>query len=136
MLTLNIFLQVLKQKINYAERVIKTIKLKFFKYMTHKESSQWVSELEKFTSKYNKSYHRSIKMSPSKAVNADTYKVWKNQYQPLKGISYKKTKYKYEVGDQVKISYLSGMFDREYSEKWSTEVFTVIEKKKSVYPEV
>ena len=121
-------------KANYAERVIKTIKLKLFKYLTYKESENWVSELEKFTKGYNKSFHRSLKMSPLEALDADSYKVWQNLYQPIHGIdynNYKKGKYKYEVGDQVKISYLKGTFDREYSEKWSTEVFRIIERKKN-----
>ena len=79
---------------NYTERVIKTIKLKIFKYLTYKEGESWVSELEKITKGYNKSFHRSLKMSPLEALDADSYKVWQNVYQPIQGIDYKNYKKK------------------------------------------
>ena len=89
-------------KANYAERVIKTIKLKLFKYLTYKESENWVSELEKFTKGYNKSFHRSLKMSPLEALDADSYKVWQNLYQPIHGIDYNN----YKKGKKAKDHYL------------------------------
>ena len=33
------------------------------------------------------------------------------------------------MGDKVKISYLKRQFDREYSERWSGEIFTIVERK-------
>ena len=41
----------------------------------------------------------------------------------------KRVKFKYKVGDRVKISYLKNSFDREYAEKWSDEIFTIIDRK-------
>ena len=37
--------------------------------------------------------------------------------------------FKYKIGDSVKVSYLKRKFDREYSERWSGEIFTIIERK-------
>ena len=47
-------------KANYAERVIKTIKLKIIKYLTTKETFRWIDELDNLTYSYNNSKHRSI----------------------------------------------------------------------------
>ena len=51
-------------KANFAERVIKTIKLKIFKYFTKSETFRWVDVLSDLTRGYNNSIHRSIRMSP------------------------------------------------------------------------
>ena len=56
-------------KADYAERVIKTIKLKIAKYWSSKETFKWVDELQNITFSYNNSKHRSIKMSPMEAKN-------------------------------------------------------------------
>ena len=104
-------------KANYAERVIKTLKLKIRKYFTSKETFRWVDVLQDLTFSYNHSTHRSIKMTPSEAISEDPYSVWLNQYgektrvqsptrkSSLRGTKYPKI-YKFKVGDRVKISYL------------------------------
>ena len=132
-------------KANFAERVIKTIKLKIFKYFSNEETFRWINILSDLTNGYNDSIHRSIRMSPRDAKSSDPYKVWKNQYgkinypksyfsaQKIKknlisGIQGRK-KFKYNITDRVKIPYMKKSFDREYSEKWTGEIFTVIDRK-------
>ena len=129
-------------KANYAERVIKTLKLKIRKYLTSKETFRWVDVLQDLTFNYNHSSHRSVKMPPAKAMSEDPYTVWSNQYgekiqsseaykekkSSLRGTKYPKI-YKFKVGDRVKISYLKSTWDREYSEKWTGEIFTIINRK-------
>ena len=130
-------------KANYAERVIKTIKLKIFKHFTAKKTYRWIDELENITSAYNNSKHRTIKMTPTEAKGVNNYVLWRNQYHNIStegngNNQFIKTKrlktkpfrnFKYKGGDRVKISFLKEKFDREYSQKWSTEVFTVIDRK-------
>ena len=74
-------------------------------------------------------------MSPIEAKNkSNSYSLWKNQYktnQSEESSGSKVKTYKFKVGDKVKISYLKKPFDREYSEKWSTEIFTVMSRKKN-----
>ena len=67
-------------KANFAERVIKTIKLKIVKYFTNKETYRWMEILTDLTYGYNQSYHRTIKMSPSEAQDIDSYILWRRQY--------------------------------------------------------
>ena len=123
-------------KANYAERVIKTIKLKIIKYLTANDTFRWIDELDNLTYSYNNSKHRSIGMSPFEASKeGKKYDLWQKQY----GTDRKKKnpklaevsprRYKFRLGDRVKISYLKNQFDREYSEKWTGEIFTIINKK-------
>ena len=132
-------------KANYAERVIKTIKLKIVKYLTANETFRWIDELENLTYSYNNTIHTSIGMSPSVASkDSKKYDLWKRQYgtegKQKENFNQNKKKnpkltettsrrYKFRLGDRVKISYLKNQFDREYSEKWSGEIFTIINKK-------
>ena len=67
-------------KANFAERVIKTIKLKIIKYFTSKETYRWLEILSDLTYSYNISYHRSIKMTPSDAQEVDRFTLWQRQY--------------------------------------------------------
>ena len=53
-------------KANYAERAIKTIKMKLSKYMYNEQTREWSKALTEITSSYNDTYHRSIGMSPAK----------------------------------------------------------------------
>ena len=119
-------------KANYAERVIKTIKLKIVKYLTSNKTFKWVDQLQNITYSYNNSKHRSIKMSPNEAKNSNKHTLWRNQYKSVQSNNPSQSNiknYKFKVGDKVKISYLKKPFDREYSEKWSTEIFTVMSRK-------
>lgn len=119
-------------KSNFAERVIRTVKSKITHYMTHKQSHEWVSILQDVTKSYNTTFHRSIKMTPAKAREADRITLWKVQYEtvdnPLRNLKSDKSEirtYTLKVGDQVKISFLKKAFERAYDEKWSREVFII-----------
>ena len=122
-------------KANYAERIIQTIKTKLTKYMNHKETLEWVSVLPDVMHSYNNTYHRSIKVTPNQALTVDDTKLWKIQYGPKmstqeKGQHKARTKklYEFDVGDRVKISYLRSVFERAYDQRWTDEIFTVIDR--------
>ena len=50
-------------KASIAERVIRTIKSKIFKYLTHKNTKKYVDVLNQIVSSYNNSAHRGLKRS-------------------------------------------------------------------------
>ena len=133
-------------KANYTERVIKTIKSKIMKYLNDKETLRWIDILSDLIYGYNNSMHRSIKMSPKDARSKNPYLVWKTQYDNLKYPkkffnSKKQSKipkfiqtlkpkgFRFNISDRVKISHLKNMFNKEYSKKWSGEIFSVINRK-------
>ena len=117
-------------KANYAERAIKTIKGKIFKYFSKNQTYKYIDKLQDFVYGYNHTIHRSIKMAPADVTPKVEAALWKQQYiQPyLKSKKKKKKKFKYKVGDTVRVSFLREPFDREYHQKWSGEIFTVIQR--------
>ena len=63
-------------KANYAERVIKTIKMKLSKYMYNEQTREWSKALTEITSSYNEMYHQSIGMSPAEAMTMSDEDFW------------------------------------------------------------
>ena len=47
-----------------AERFIRTLKNKIYKYMTSISKNVYIDKLEDIVSKYNNTYHSTIKMKP------------------------------------------------------------------------
>ena len=47
-----------------AERFIKTLKTKIYKYMTSISKNMYIDKLDDIVNEYNNTYHRTIKMKP------------------------------------------------------------------------
>ena len=122
-------------KVAHAERLIKQLKKNLFKYMDENNTFRWIDVLDPIVHTYNNVYHRSIKMTPTQARNADQYALWTNQYfdPPIKEkrkTTKRKNKqlYKFKVGDQVKVLADKRPFDREYSQRFTEETFTITDR--------
>ena len=107
-----------------AERFIKTLKSKIYKYMTSISKNVYIDKLNAIVNKYNNTYHTTIKMKPID-VKDNTY------INTNKEINYKDPKFK--VGDYVRISNYKDIFAKGYMPYWSEEVF-VIDRIKNTVP--
>ena len=116
-------------KANYAERVIKTIKHKLFRYIIKHQNHRYIDKLNDVVKSYNTTKHRSLGATPN-SITQDTQDESRlQQYLLRKPNSIKnekrKLKFKYKIGEIVRISHLKAVFDREYSQKWTGELFKV-----------
>ena len=107
-----------------AERFIRTLKNKIYKYMTSISKNVYIDKLDAIVDEYNNIYHTTIKMKPidvkdNTYINAD------------KEINNKDPKFK--VGDHVRISKYKNIFAKGYMPNWSEEVF-VIKKVENTVP--
>ena len=107
-----------------AERFIRTLKSKIYKYMTSISKNVYIDKLNAIVNKYNNTYHTTIKMKPID-VKDNTY------INTNKEINYKYPKFK--VGDYVRISKYKNIFAKEYMPNWSEQVF-VADKIKNTVP--
>ena len=73
---------------------------------------------------YNQSIHRSIKMKPADVTVFNAQDVWRTLYGKQASI----IKYKFKVGDQVKISKYKRVFQKGYLPSWTEESFTVAQR--------
>lgn len=117
-------------KANYAERFIKTLKSKVFRQIISHNKLRYIDHLQDIVKSYNVTKHTSLGMVPKDINKKNEAEVRYDQYLIRK---YKKptpTKYHYKVGDKVRITYTKDKFDREYGQKWSGEIFTVVKRQK------
>ena len=99
-----------------AERFIRTLKSKTYKYMTPISKSVYIDKLDDIVDEYNNTYHTTIKMKPAD-VKDNTY------INVDKEINNKDPKFR--VGDRVRISKYKKSFVKGYIPNWSEEVFVV-----------
>ena len=106
-----------------AERFIRTLKSKIYKYMTSISKNVYIDKLDNIVDGYNNTYHTTIKMKPID-VKDNTY------INANKETNNKDPKFK--VGDRVRISKYKNIY-KGYMPNWSEELF-VIEKIKNTVP--
>ena len=107
-----------------AERFIRTLKNKIYKYMTPISKNVYIDKLDDIVNKYNNTYHRTIKMKPFD-VKPNTF------IESSKEINYEDPKFK--IGDIVRISKYKNIFAKGYVSNWP-EKFFVIKKVKNTVP--
>lgn len=114
-----------EQKSSYAERCIKTLKARLFRYLTRHQTHRWIDVLDDTTQSYNAAYHRSIKMAPRAVTKKDEARLWKLQYPTQQYVKPTTRGFAFRKGDTVRISHVRQPFDREYDERWTMEYFVV-----------
>ena len=107
-----------------AERLIRTLKNKIFKYVTAVSKKVYFDVLDDIVNKYNNTVHRTIKMKPID-VTSGSYADYNEDSNVTK--SY------FKVGDHVRISKYENIFAKGYTQNWSDEVF-VVSKIKNIVP--
>ena len=106
-----------------AERFIRTLKGKIYKYMTSISKNVYIDKLADIVDEYNNTYHTTIKMKfidvkDNTYINTD------------KEINNKDPKFK--VSDHVRISKYKNIFAKGYMPNWSEEVFIIKNVKNTV----
>ena len=113
-----------ERKSAVAERFIRTLTNKIYKYMTSISKNVYIDKLDDIVNKYNNTYHRTIKTKP--------FDVKDNTYINIdKKVNDKDPKFK--VGDPVRISKSKNIFAKGYTPNWSEEVF-IIKRIKNTVP--
>ena len=107
-----------------AERFIRTLNNRIYKYMTSISKNVYIDKLDDIVRKYNNTYHTPMKMKP--------IDVKDNTYIDFKKESNDKNP-KFKVGDHVRISKYKNIFAKVYMPNWSEEIF-VIKKVKNTVP--
>ena len=112
-------------KASVVERFNRTFKNKMYKYFTAKNTLTYINVLPQLVSSYNNTYHRSIKMKPSEVTKANETKVWDTLYG---NDVEKRVRFKFQVGDRVRISKVKRMFEKSYLPNFTEEIFTVYKR--------
>ena len=110
-------------KASVVQRVIPTLKTRMWRYFTAKKTMRYIEVLQDLVDSYNRSKHRSIQKKPINVTQNNEREVWHTLYGERE--KEESVKYKFEVGDQVRISKMKRTFEKGYLPNFSKEIFTV-----------
>ena len=99
-----------------AERFIRPLKSKIYKYTTSITKNVYINKLNDIVGEYNNTYHTTIKMKPVD-VKGNTYIDFKKE------VNDKDPKFK--VSDHLRISKYKHIFAKGYTQYWSEEVLVI-----------
>ena len=112
-----------ERKSAVAERFIRTLKNKIYKYMTSISKYVYIDKLDAMVNKYNNICHKTIKMKPAN-VKSSTYTDFNKENN--------KKSPKFKIGDNFRISKYKNIFAKDYGPNWSEEVFVIKKAKNTV----
>ena len=115
-----------EEKSSIAERWVRTIKEKMWKYFTDNNTYKYIDVLPDLVEDYNNTVHSSTKLTPKEASKKkNELTVWRNLYPDR----YKKYDIipKFSVGDEVRITKKKKVFEKGYTTRWTEEIFTITE---------
>ena len=111
-------------KASVVERFNRTLKSKMYKYFTWKTNLQYIDILQQFVVSYNNTVHRSIKMKPKDVNERNEKQVWETLYKD-KQVTKKPLRFKFQVGDSVRVNKSRMVFEKSYLPGWSEEIFKI-----------
>ena len=113
-----------------VERFNRTLRERLYRLMHWKKSFRYIDDLQKIVQSYNKSYHRTIEMSPAEVTKKNesivTKTIKKNRL-PRKITIGKPL----EIGSFVRITRKKGLFEKGAESGWSKELFKIEERKET-----
>jgi len=108
-------------KASVVERFNRTLKGVMWRYLTRASTGRYIDVLTQLVSSYNNTYHRSIKMTPSE-VNAQNESLVRKRLYPEQNPS---IRWKYKVGQSVRMKQTKRVFKKGYEPAWTEEIFTI-----------
>ena len=96
-----------------------------YRYFIHHQTYTYLPVLQGMVSNYNHRPHRTLKgLSPAAITKSNEAKVWKHMYMNTLKLK-KKKKFAFNIHDKVRISHLKDVFQRDYQQKWTEEIFII-----------
>lgn len=112
-------------KASIVERFQRTLKMKMWRYFTHKNTYKYIDILQDLLHSYNHSYHSSIKMRPIDVSFNNIMTVWTNLYDRPRNRVKTFHNTNINVGDHVRITKYKHVFQKGYETNWSDEIFVI-----------
>jgi L-rhamnose mutarotase len=106
-----------------VERFNRTLKSRLFRYMTRSHTKRWIDVIDDVVNSYNRSHHRSIGAAPIDVTSENEDEIARRQYPPKPPF-----KYRYDVGDRVRIAKYKHVFQKGYIPNWTEEIFTIVDR--------
>lgn len=106
---------------NYGERFIRTLKSRLFRYMAQKNTYKYIDILQDVVKSYNYTPHRGLGRAPIEVNPRNQDEVRLEQYMRKPYKKYTKKKYRFKIGDYVRLVDTTHIFDRDWGMRWTGE---------------
>lgn len=105
---------------------MKTLKSHFKRFTTYKNSYRYIDKLQAFADSYIHTQYRIIDTEPNNVTKQNEEAVRLPTYfsKPHKEHS-RTSRFKFKIGDNVRITYLRNVFTREFDQRWTGEMFPI-----------
>ena len=114
-----------------AERAIRTIKERLYKYFSEYNTTNWVDVIDKIVQNINNSINKTTGVTPNSINFENTPKILEKLYKKKEnGVK----KHKYSVNDIVRISRLKNIFEKGYYTNFTDELFKITKVFDKRYP--
>ena len=101
---------------------------KMYKYFTYTKDLHYLNILQSIVESYNNKPHRSLNwLAPNKVTKSNEKKVWELLYGDY--IRNNHPKFKFSIGENVRISGVHRVFHKGYKPTFSSEIFTISDVK-------
>ena len=110
-------------KCSVTERVKRTLRERFNKYLTFKKSYRYIDLLHKFVRDYNNTVHTTTGIAPSKVTDSDILNIWKRMN--AKRLRIPSVEVKFRLGQHVRISKEKMKLAKASEQNFSTEIFRI-----------
>ena len=118
-----------EEKSSVVERWIRMTKEKMWKYFTANSMNVYMNALSDLIRQYNNTRY-SIKMTQVEASKKENeLRVWRNLYP--EHLEIHDINPKFSVRDKVRISKKKKNFEKGYTTRWTEEIFTIVEVKRT-----
>ena len=108
-------------KASIAERFVRTVKDRIWRYFTYKRSKTFVHDLQNIIDSYNNTVHTTTNMAPASVTKNDEFRLLDQMY----NIPVSANRAKFAIGDTVRISMTKKPFRKGYDAKWTEEIFKI-----------
>jgi hypothetical protein len=106
-----------------VERFNRTLKTRLWKYFTQRKSYRYLNVLQTLIQSINSSYSQPIGCRPIDVNKNNEAKIRRRLYGS--SVQGKQQKFKFSVGDPVRITREKGKFEKGYLPNFTSEVFTI-----------
>lgn len=111
---------------SHVERVQRRIKSLLWRYLGKKRNYRYIDDLQNVVDNYNATSHRSLNyVAPKDVTKKNDASLWAYMYLKRSKSTKTKPRFKFSIGDFVRISYLKEPFRRSYQQQYTTEIFKI-----------
>jgi len=108
-------------KCAFVVRAHRTIRDRLYKYFTYKYTSRYIDVLPKFVRAYNDTVQSTTGMAPSRVTDSDVRAILNKMEAKRRLVA----KFKFSVGQHVRISKEKMKFAKSGEQNFSTEIFRI-----------